>query len=247
MIFLLPLIKIFLRRRDVAIEKITSPKISELVIESFFEAISQGEIKIGEKLASERELCEKLGISRGSLREGLSILEFLGVISSQGNRKIVTRDYEVIRNTLEIIKITTKNDVIHDLIEFRREIELLIIKLACQRATNEDIETIKNSVNLLEEDTDDPGADYQFHTSLAAASHNSFLISVEELLMSMLKNIRPILIKYPGRKKHIIEEHTTIYTAIKNKDVELAQATMLKHLFFIEKTMSLIDSFQESE
>ncbi len=226
------------------IEKITSPKISELVINSFFDAISQGEIKIGETLASERELCDKLGISRGSLREGLSILEFLGVLANQGNRKVLTKDYEIVQKMLEMIKVSTQNDIIQDFIELRREIELLIIRLACQRATAEDIENLRQAIRLLEKDIDTPEADYHFHKSLAEASHNSFLVAVEELLISMVKNIRSSLIDYPGRKKHIIAEHATILQAIINRDQELAQNTMLKHLFFIEKTMSIIDNFR---
>jgi GntR family transcriptional regulator, transcriptional repressor for pyruvate dehydrogenase complex len=218
------------------------------VISSFFDAILQGEIKIGETLASERELSEKLGISRGSLREGLSILEYLGVLVNNGNRKVVTKDYEIVAKALEIIKVSTQdeNDIVNDVMEFRREIELMIVKYACKRATEQNIEKIRNSIGILENDQDNQAtADYSFHTALAEASQNSFLVVIEELLISMTKNISSSLINYPGRRKYILDEQKTILKAVIEKDNELAQSTMLKHLFFIEKTLSIINNFRD--
>lgn len=60
----------------------TSPKIPELIMQSLIGAIEAGHIHVGEELPSERELAESLGVGRGSLRECLAILEFLGAIES---------------------------------------------------------------------------------------------------------------------------------------------------------------------
>lgn len=228
----------------ITIEKINIPKISGVVLETFFKAISEGEIKIGETLASERELCEKLNISRGSLREGLSILEFLGVISSQGNRKVVTSDYALVQTALSIIQLTDKKGIIQEYIEYRRDTELLIIKLACERATDEDLEKINRSIDLLETSSSNIIADEDFHMNLAAASHNSFLIYIDQLLYSMLINLRSRILDFPGRKKFMVEEHKLIYEFLVKRDVEKAQQAMLTHLFFMEKTITLVGSFQ---
>lgn len=76
------------------LNKIQNSKISELVLQTIFDSISEGKIKLGEELPPERDLSEMLGISRGSLRESLAILEFLGIIENRGNRKVVVRDAE---------------------------------------------------------------------------------------------------------------------------------------------------------
>ena len=73
------------------LEKIqyTSPKVPELVMQALINAIEGGQIQVGAELPSERDLAEKLGVGRGSLRECLAIMEFLGAIEGCGNRKRV--------------------------------------------------------------------------------------------------------------------------------------------------------------
>ena len=71
------------------IEKIqqnTNPRVPELIMQSLIKAMEDGHIRVGEDLPSERDLAEMLGVGRGSLRECLAILEFLGAIDGRGNR-----------------------------------------------------------------------------------------------------------------------------------------------------------------
>ena len=63
-------------------------------------AIERGEIKLNEELPAERELSVALGVGRGSLRESLAVLEFLGVIASRGNRKVVVKDADYIQKAI---------------------------------------------------------------------------------------------------------------------------------------------------
>lgn len=223
-------------------EKITTSKLPELVINSFFKAIDKGDIKIGEVLASERELSEQLEISRGSLREGLSILEFLGVISNKGNRKVLERDYQSIEAILKLLKLRDKKNIIYDFIEFREFIELKNIELACARATDEDIKLLGNEVEQLKTNKDAPKVDYNFHAKIAEMSKNEFLISITDLLFNLINDLRPKLIDYPGRKPYIEEECYKIYQAIKERNAEKAKEAMKEHLFFIESTLKVIDS-----
>lgn len=72
------------------IEKIqqnNAPRVPELIMQALVKAIEDGHIRVGEDMPSERDLAEMLGVGRGSLRECLAILEFLGAIDSRGNRK----------------------------------------------------------------------------------------------------------------------------------------------------------------
>ena len=84
------------------LEKIrfVSPKIPELVMQALISAIESGQIQVGEELPSERDLAEHLGVGRGSLRECLAILEFLGAIENSGSRKKVARDADYIRRAV---------------------------------------------------------------------------------------------------------------------------------------------------
>lgn len=190
-------------------------------------------------------MSQQLDISRGSLREGLAILEFLGVISNKGNRKIVERDYQTVQSMLGILKLTEKSNIIYDFIEFRSFIEMLNVRLACERATDEDIENLELVIKSLENDFDSSESDYSFHMGIAKASKNEFLVSITELLLAMVNDIRPKLIKYPGRKPFFEEECYQIFNAIVERDVEKAQSAMKDHLIFIESTLKAIDSLED--
>jgi len=80
------------------IQQHTLPKIPELVMQTLISAIERGDVHVGEELPSERDLAEMLGVGRGSLRECLAILEFLGAIENRGNRKVVIRDADYIQS-----------------------------------------------------------------------------------------------------------------------------------------------------
>lgn len=211
-----------------------TPKISEMVLESIFNAISEGRIKIGEELPSERELSEMLGVSRGSLRESLAILEFLGIIEPRGKKKVVLRDAGGVQKALSIVRLSNQKDILLDYIEFRKVVETFSAELACLRATPEDIKKMSEAVSDLEKDPENLEADYRFHISLAEASHNAFLAAVEELLISLLDSSRRRAHQLPGRKYEIVEENKRILEAIKLRDVKLAREEMFNHLSKIE-------------
>ena len=92
------------------LEKIqyVSPKIPELVMQALISAIESGQIRVGEELPSERDLAEHLGVGRGSLRECLAILEFLGAIENRGSRKKVARDADYIRRAASFVRISNQ-------------------------------------------------------------------------------------------------------------------------------------------
>ena len=73
---------------DMQFEKIqtAAPTVPELVLDSLLGAIEAGRLQLGSELPPERELAEALGISRNSLRECLSILNFMGIVENRGNR-----------------------------------------------------------------------------------------------------------------------------------------------------------------
>ena len=96
----------------------TSPKIPELIMQSLIGAIEAGHIHVGEELPSERELAESLGVGRGSLRECLAILEFLGAIESRGNRKVLMRNADFIQKVRTWIESANQMDTRRTFNEF---------------------------------------------------------------------------------------------------------------------------------
>lgn len=229
------------------IPKIKTTKISEAVIETFFNALSNGDIQIGQEIPAERELSQMLGVSRGALREGISILEFLGIVATQGKKKVIVRDAESVKKALNIIRTSDNADIVTDFIEFRKVLEDFNVRLACERGTPEDLGKIRQAVSNLEQNPDDMESDYNFHVSLAQASHNSFAAAVEELIVTVLSHVRQRSIEFPGRKGKIAQEHKAVLDAVLAGNSELAREKMQEHLENIEKTLSIKEHCLKNE
>ena len=86
-------------------------KIPEKVMWALIDAIESGQIKVGEEMISERDLAETLGVGRGSLRECLGILEFLGAIENRGYRKAVVRDADYIRRIISLVRVSDQEGI----------------------------------------------------------------------------------------------------------------------------------------
>lgn len=187
-------------------------------------------------------MAKMLGVSRGSLREGLAILEFLGVIVSRGRKKILARDANKIKRISNLLKLSINKDIIYDFIEFRRVMDTFIAELACKRANERDLRELEKTVNKLKKNPDDKKADFQFHINLSRASHNTFFAAMEELLIYMFGTIRNKASMVPGRKDQIVKEHEDIYNAIKERDSLLARRRVETHLKNIEEILKTISS-----
>lgn len=182
----------------------------------------------------ERELAETLGVGRGSLRECLAILEFLGVIESRGNRKVVVRDADYIQKAISFVRVSNQPDIQKDFGEFRRVNEVAIVALACERATEEDLAAIHKAVRMMEATPADYTNDVQFHNAMAVASHNVMLAATIHLINSMIADIRCRFLNYPDYQRISLESHNAIYEAVRDRDVARAQREMDRHLKIVE-------------
>ena len=237
------------------LEKIqhTLPKIPELVMQTLITAIDRGDVKVGQELPSERDLAEMLGVGRGSLRECLAILEFLGAIENRGNRKVVIRDADYIQRSISFVRVSNKPNIQEDFGEFRRINEVAIAGLASQRATEEDLAFLENfpedpgpedwredlaalaeAVRMLESDPDDYMNALRFHDALAIASHNMMLAATIHLVNSMIADIRVRFFGRPDYQRRSQESHIAIYEAVRDRDEERAKREMDLHLKIVE-------------
>lgn len=219
-----------------------SPKIPELVMQSLIRAIEEGYIRVGEDLPSERDLAESLGVGRGSLRECLAVLDFLGAIESKGNRKKVARDAEYIQRAIAFIQITNRPDTQREFTEFRLINEVSIVELACQRATQEDLDAICVAVKRLEAQPWDSMADVAFHDALASASHNVVLTATLHLFSSMISDLRNRFYRLPDYVLRSQESHQAICDAVCARDVSRARYEMERHLRIAQE---FIDKYPE--
>ena len=210
------------------------PKVPELVMDSLLKAMEAGTIRVGEELPPERDLSEALGISRNSLRECLSIMSFMGIVENRGNRKILVKNADRFRKARSLIELSYSQDTFEDFMEFRRTNEREIARLACIRATEEDLDRLRNSVERLEADATDFEADVDFHVNLAYASHNTIFAAMLNYVNRLILELRMRFFEREEYHGKTAEAHRRIYEAVKARDEELAVYEMGRHLKIIE-------------
>lgn len=215
--------------------QLSSPTVPELVMNSLLEAIEAGKLKIDEDLPPERELAESLGVGRGSLRESLAVLDFMGVIETRGNRKVVVKNAEYFKKALSFIHMSQNEDTFEDFMEFRRSNEMSIARLACQRAQPADIERLRNAVERLEVDPSDFEADVEFHMDLSEASHNMIFAAIMDYVNYMILDLRMRFFTRSDYHGKTASAHRRIFEAVKKGDADLAAFEMDRHLSIIEE------------
>lgn len=219
---------------DIQKIKNTSPKVPELIMQSLLSAMEAGSIQVGDELPPERELSIMLGCGRGSLRECLSILEYLNIIETQGNRKVVIKDAQHFQKAVTFIRISASRNSLQDSLEFRRAVEVAAVRLACERATEEDFARIKATLSRLEKSLYDHKADIDFHQSLTMASHNTVFAATMDLFSSILMEIRLRYHQLPKYYQRTLDSHRAIYEAVRQRDPDQAAMEMEKHLQLVQ-------------
>jgi len=210
--------------------KSAAPKVPERVMESLLSAMETGILKVGEDLPTERDLTSSLGISRGSLRECLAILEYLSIIETHGNRKVVVRDAKYFQKAVAFLQLANRDNILTDTVEFRRAVEISSAQLACERATEEDLARMADALRRWDEGECKHEADVDFHQGLAMASHNVMFISSMDLLSSIIMDTGLRYYKMPKYDERTRQSHHKIYEAIRARDKVRAAEEIEAHL-----------------
>jgi GntR family transcriptional regulator, transcriptional repressor for pyruvate dehydrogenase complex len=221
-------------------------KISQRISRELLAMIEDGKFPPGSKLPTEMELASQFGVSRVPIREALSVLRAMGVISSQQGGGSYVEDFAPF-SLLQQFHIQSANaKSIKHLFEMRRILEPEAAYLAALRRTQEDIERMRDVLKLLESDlssADKTGleADFEFHRSLIQASYNPVMIHTMENLSSLYKSTLSITLKQNlglKRKRQIVyKEHLDILLAIEAEEPELAKVQCCIHLKNAEKKL----------
>lgn len=206
------------------------------VVDSLKEYIQSEKTMEGDKLPTERELCEELQVGRSTLREAFRILQAKGFVEIKPGRGAFVGNKT--GSTLsEAVDWLTEHEIeLLDYIEVRMAIETLAVRLAIQRVTDADIRMLKeihqsflNAVNN-NDSTMVMLLDEQFHNTIVAITKNKLLISINKQVSSYFRSFRHRTFQIPQNMQNAIEPHTGILEAIISKDIESGVKRMAKHL-----------------
>jgi len=226
------------------LKRLQHKRFSDEIADQFIELIKNGTLKPGDALPPEREMASTLGVSIPPLREGLKILETLGFVEIRPRSKIVVKSLAATALHDPIAKtIDGDLDMVIQLLEVRKILESWAASKASQLATDKDIESLEKAYHELKEDFENDrlgvNADARLHLGIFHAAQNTILshigFTLFDLLWQSQKLIRETMFKEDENKQRLLEQHSAILEAIKERDPQKASEAIVAHLDFAEK------------
>src|SRR5690554_6682057 len=131
------------------IEPLEKKSLSDYVVAKIKAMIVSGELKEGDRIPGERELCEQFGVSRASVREGLKILSLQGLLNRTNAGTIITANFASILEETLALKILLDDCSYEDITEARLFLEKTMVGLAAHRIESQDIEIMDQQLVLM--------------------------------------------------------------------------------------------------
>src|SRR3712207_2294015 len=207
-------------------------RLRDRAADQLLEMVVSGGLEPGERLPPERELCERLGVSRTVVREALNLLEARGLISIEHGRGAVVSggNTDAVRDALGVI-LRVRPKVLWELLEMRAILEVGISGLAAERATEEDTDAMRVQLERMAALIDVPegyvDADVEFHALLARAARNGVLLTMLEPIVDLLRASRRVSAsRRPGSALRALGEHEEILRCVEVGDTEGARREM---------------------
>lgn len=194
--------------------------------------VSDGVIKPGDRLPSERVLAEKLSVSRPTIREAMIALELSGIVEIRTGSGIYVTEKK------PFIVTEDKGIGPFEILEIRSILESEACALAAKHITDNEIQQLKDTIVEMEEEEKRPDssekADWKFHNIIAKASQNSAISSVVNWLWE-LRNQSDLSSAFAARLREegvhpSIQDHKDIVAALEKRDADAAKNAMNKHI-----------------
>ncbi len=228
-------------------EPIDHSSVAESVITQIEELILSGVLKDGDRLPSERDLADRLGVSRPKVREALKRLEESGLINVRhGEGTFVSKLIGSAMSPALIELYARHSGAFLDYLEFRVVQEEFAAGLAAERATAADKEILTGIIRDMTEaqaagdSKASEKADIAFHAAIVDAAHNTLLIhtmsSIYDLTRQNLFYNREFLRSIDGTGAQLHEQHVAIYNAIIDGRPDEARQAASRHIEFVKRS-----------
>jgi GntR family transcriptional repressor for pyruvate dehydrogenase complex len=239
-------------------DRIRPAKLAEAIAIHLESLILEGSLRPGDRLLAERDLAQKLDVSRPSLREALELLQHRGLLVSGRGGTYVPR---LLGESFSapLLDMLEKNQPMstYDYLEFRGTVEGTAAYLAALRASEIDRQMVHAhflAIEAAHTDTDsdiapdsakEADVDTAFHLSIYEASHNIMMLHVMSSLVDVLHRDvlynRSKLYTRKGVRRLLLDQHRAVHDAIMSGDAEAARAAAETHVSFTKAALHEID------
>jgi GntR family transcriptional repressor for pyruvate dehydrogenase complex len=227
-------------------EPVATRRTFEEAVEQIAEKVKSGDLAVGARLPSERELAAQLRISRPTLREAVKVLAEAGVLEVRRGQsggayvasELVPR--ELLRTTTSI-----RVSEVAGVLEARRLLEPRVAQLAAVHAGEDDFAAMQATIerqrevagttDFLEHEDLFLQLDLKFHLSMARATRNSTVVALMRNLFRRLEIARDMAVHAPPVPDWAIDIHERTLAAIRAADFPLIESVMDEHLAQLEQ------------
>lgn len=216
------------------------------IVRQIMDLIAQNEFAPESQLPSERELAERLGVARASLREALSALEVMGLVETRHGAGTFITATPVKPLLLPDLSWLSDQESPSSLLQVRQAVEPGFAALAARVKAPKGMQRMEAVLGRLESNIDKlewrNQADREFHSAVAAATGNPVADAVSEFLCTLMgqalwRNLDFYVDEELGRMRQFWAQHRLVFEAIKAGDQASAAQHMLGHLLGVERTM----------
>ncbi|WP_306113340.1 MULTISPECIES: FadR/GntR family transcriptional regulator [unclassified Roseovarius] len=230
-------------------QKVTPEKLSTAVTRQIEKLILRGILRPGERLPAERELADRLGVSRPSLREAVAELQEKGLLAARAGAGIFVAD--VLGNAFSpaLVQLFAEHDdAAIDYIAFRRDLEGLAAERAARFASDTDLKVIQTILEKMEtahakpNPRDEAQLDADFHMAIIEASHNVVMLHMMRSMFQLLREgvfyNRQVMFKQRLTRDMLLDQHRAINSALQARDPGAARAAVTEHLNYVEASLT---------
>lgn len=223
------------------LKPIKPKRISDQVFDQLRELIFRGEFKAGDKILTERELAEAFGVSRTSVRDAINKLVVMGLLDQKQGQGTFVRLPDSREKSILATMVESQDASISDLLEVRMGLECNAAAMAATRSVEKDFQFMQKSIEEMQKEVKSgrlgSEADASFHMAIAYATKNPLQVFIMknfyDYLFTGIKVNLEGLYEEPGNIDIILEQHKTIYQAIRKRNPEAAYRAMKLHIDFV--------------
>ena len=216
--------------------------LSEDIVSNLLALLKEKKLQPGERLPPERELAERLQVSRPSLREALRALSIMHVVETRQGSGTYISSLEPRRLVEHLDFVFALADSTYlSLFEARKVVEVGICGLAAERITDEELSRLEGCLEKAL-----PGltnadlyfqADVELHEIITEAASSPILSRIMASISHLSHASRQRTAVLPGIARQVIEDHRAIVDALKMHDPDAARQAMYQHLTHVEQRL----------
>ncbi len=223
------------KRSAALLQPIKKGRLAEEIADRIRRLILDGTLPADQPLPGERQLAVRFGVSRGSVRDALRVLETIGLIESRHGQGTFPRELDVERLVVPLASVLSyRGDLRDELIDVRRMFEPAVARVAAARITDDNVAELQHLIDVqrrkLKTGASAIAEDTEFHAALARATRNRVVVRIMETLNDLLIESRKQALKEKGRPARSLAGHEAVVAALRRRDPDGAADAMRSHI-----------------